>query len=43
LTGTTDPLPLLACQSGFSYTLAVAVTQSATGDSASSSVTITVD
>jgi len=43
LTGTTDPLPLLPCQSGFSYTLSVEVAQSATGEMASSSVTITVD
>ena len=43
LTGTTDPLPLLPCQSGFSYTLAVEVTQDATGATATSSVTIAVD
>ena len=43
LTGTTDPLPLLACQSGFSYTLTVEVAQSATGDTATASVTIAVD
>jgi hypothetical protein len=43
LTGTTDPLPLLPCQSGFSYTLTVEVTQAATAATASSSVTIAVD
>jgi hypothetical protein len=43
LTGTTDPLPLLPCQSGFSYTLAVEVTQDATGATATSSVTIAVE
>jgi hypothetical protein len=43
LTGTTDPLPLLPCQSGFSYTLAVEVVQAATGATATSSVTIVVD
>ena len=43
LTGTTDPLPLLPCQSGFSYTLAVEVVQAATGATATSSVTIAVD
>ena len=43
LTGTTDPIPLLPCQSGFSYTLSVEVTQTATGATASSAVTIAVD
>jgi len=43
LTGTTDPIPLLACQSGFAYTLTVEVTQAATGETATSSVTIAVD
>jgi hypothetical protein len=42
LTGTTDPLPLLPCQAGFSYTLAVEVTQDATGATATSTVTIAV-
>lgn len=43
LTGTTDPIALLPCQSGFSYTLAVEVTQDATGATATSSITIAVD
>lgn len=43
LTGSTEPQALLPCQSGFSYTLAVEVTQDATGDTATSSVTIAVD
>jgi hypothetical protein len=42
LTGTTEPEALLPCQSGFSYTLAVEVTQDATGATATSSITIAV-
>ena len=43
LQGTIDPSPLLACQSGFTYTLTFTVTQSSTGTTTSSLVTIAVN
>lgn len=42
LMGTSSPSPLLACQSGFEYTLTFNVVRQATGETASSSVTIRV-
>ena len=42
LQGTTAPSPLLACQSGFTYTLTFTVTQQSTNTSTSSLVTIVV-
>lgn len=41
--GMTDPLPILACQSGTTYTLELVVEQTATSTVASSTVTIAVD
>lgn len=42
LEGMTEPLPLLPCQRGFEYELAVTVEQRATGDVATATVTIAV-
>jgi hypothetical protein len=41
--GMTDPLPILACQSGTTYTLELRVEQTESGALASSTVTIAVD
>jgi hypothetical protein len=40
--GTTDPVALADCQSGSVYTLEVVVTQASTGDTASTTVVVTV-
>jgi len=40
--GMTDPVALADCQSGFAYTLVVTVTQASTGDTASTSIVVTV-
>ena len=42
LAGSLAPQPLLACQSGFSYTLTFTAAQSANGEQAESVLTITV-
>ncbi len=42
LAGTTAPLPLLACQSGFVYTLTFTATDDSTDETSSAIVTITV-
>ena len=42
LEGTTSPLPLLACQSGFTYELEMTVTQKSSGTTATSTATIVV-
>ncbi len=42
LAGTTEPVALAACQSGFVYTLELTVTQDATNTSASTAVTVRV-
>jgi hypothetical protein len=43
LQGQTEPQPLLACQRGFIYELTFEVVQSDTGDTATSTVRITVE
>jgi hypothetical protein len=40
--GMTDPVALADCQSGFVYTLVVTVTQTSTGETASTQVVVTV-
>lgn len=40
--GTTDPVALADCQSGYVYTLEVVVTQASTGETASTSIIVTV-
>jgi hypothetical protein len=42
LAGTSDPVPLASCQSGYAYRLELVVTQAATGDTASADVIVTV-
>jgi hypothetical protein len=42
LAGTTPPAPILDCQRGTTYTLELAVTQSASGETATATVTIVV-
>ncbi len=41
--GMTDPLPILPCQSGTTYTLALRVEDSPTGEVATAAVTIAVE
>ena len=43
LEGMTSPVPVLACQVGIEYTLAVTVEQAASGDRATAEVTVRVE
>jgi hypothetical protein len=42
ISGTTEPVELAPCQSGFVYTLSVTVTQAGTGTTASTDIVVTV-